>query len=188
VGYVERKQAFRLAELLDEPDDDTMAFNTEICSFARCIRVVDVQVLAELGEEKGRETMDANGIDEKERHDGQAAMSTVSKALKLLVKVYVSDRRRDVWHALQQAFPSSLMSAQDAQDAQETRRAQEEERVARAQQARNLQALENVLSSSSSTSASSQGLRVLSLFDGCGRKAFASQSIAPRKWTLMRLR
>lgn len=183
VGYVKRKQAFRLAELLDEPDDDALllAFNTEICAFARCIRVLDVQVLAglgggngELGPDEGRETMDAYEVDEKECHDGQAMPSTIPKALKLLVRVCVSDRRLDVWHALQQAFPSSLMSAQDVQDEQETRRAQEEERIARAQQARNLQALENVMSSSS------QGLRVLSLFDGIGAALVALQKEGTR--------
>lgn len=154
VGYVERKQAYRLAEFLDEPDDDTMAYNTEICAFARCIRVVDVQMLrAGLGEGSGD-----NGVDEKEQHDDYAATASTPKVLKLCVKVYVSDRRRDAWHALQQAFPSSMVRTQDAKDEQE-----EEERVARAQQARNLQAMENVMSSSSWASASLQGLRVLSV-------------------------
>jgi len=154
VGYVERKQAYRLAEFLDEPDDDTMAYNTEICAFARCIRVVDVQMLrAGLGEGSGD-----NGVDEKEQHDDYAATASTPNVLKLCVKIYVSDRRRDAWHALQQAFPSSMVRTQDAKDEQE-----EEERVARAQQARNLQAMENVMSSSSWASASLQGLRVLSV-------------------------
>lgn len=171
VWYVERKQAYRLAELLDEPEDDTMAYNTETCAFASCIRVVDVQVLR-AGLEEGNGDYE---VDEKKHYDSHAATSTIPKALKLLVKVYVSDRRRDVLHALQQGFPSSLMVAQDVHDAQETRRAQEEERVARAQQTWNLQALENVMSSSSLASASPLSLRVLSLFDGIGAAVVALQ-------------
>lgn len=131
VGYIERKQAYLLAPLLDETDDEAVTLHSETCAFPPCIRVVDVKILLAM---PGKTCDDnARENDREGPYRGIATPTAVPKSLKLGVTVHVS--RQDVWHALQQAFPSYVMRSKEAVCEQD------EGEIARAQQARNLQAL-----------------------------------------------